>query len=176
MTSYLSSIEPLNGTNYPNWYNQVQVAIAMCEYDLALREDKPVEPTGGNVDRTSIEKWERCDGMANMIIKQMMLAAIHGVIPDKDRAGKELTAKAYLAKVQENFKSSSKTYASTLIMKMLTPQYNGQSGIREHIMSMCDMENKLKTLDMSISDGFLVHFIMTSLPPQYSPFKISYNT
>ena len=43
-------------------------------------------------------------------------------------------------------------------------------------MSMCDMANKLKTLDMSISDGFLVHFIMTSLPAQYSPFKISYNT
>jgi len=43
-------------------------------------------------------------------------------------------------------------------------------------MSMCDMANKLKTLDMAISDGFLVHFIMTSLPVQYSPFKISYNT
>jgi hypothetical protein len=41
---------------------------------------------------------------------------------------------------------------------------------------MCDMGNKLKELDMAISDGFLVHFIMTSLPPQCSPFKISYNT
>ena len=28
-------------------------------------------------------------------------------------------------------------------------------------MSMCDMANKLKTLDMAISDGFLVHFIIT---------------
>jgi hypothetical protein len=61
-------------------------------------------------------------------------------------------------------------------MKMLTSQYNGQSGIRENIMNMCDMANKLKTLDMAISDGFLVHFIMTSLPPKYNPFKISYNT
>ena len=32
------------------------------------------------------------------------------------------------------------------------------------------------TLDMSISVGFLVHFIMTSLPAHYTPFKISYNT
>jgi hypothetical protein len=40
---------------------------------------------------------------------------------------------------------------------------------------MCDMTNKLKALDMAISDGFLVHFVMTSLPPQYSAFKISYN-
>jgi hypothetical protein len=61
-------------------------------------------------------------------------------------------------------------------MKMLTSQYNGQSGTREHIMNMCDMANKLKTLDMAISDGFLVHFIMTSLSPLYCLFKISYNT
>jgi hypothetical protein len=119
-----------------------------------LRENKPAKP---------IEKWERCESMANMIIKQTISAAIRGAILDKDQDDKELTAKAYLAKVQENFKSSSKTYASTLIMKMLTSQYNGQSGIREHIMCMCDMANKLKTLDMAISDGFLEHFIMISL-------------
>ena len=88
----------------------------------------------------------------------------------------ELTAKEFLDSIEENFKSSSKTYASTLIMKMLTSRYDGRSGIREHIMNMCDMAAKLKAFDMSISDGFLVHFIMTSLPAQYSPFKISYNT
>ena len=94
----------------------------------------------------------------------MITPAICGAIPDKDQDGNVLTAKEYLAKVEENFKSSSKTYASTLIMKMLTSQYDGQSGIREHIMSICDMANKLKTLDMAISDSFLVHFIITSLP------------
>jgi hypothetical protein len=42
---------------------------------------------------------------------------------------------------------------------------------------MCDMANKLKEMQMEISDGFLVHFIMTSLPsPQYATFKINYNT
>jgi hypothetical protein len=96
--------------------------------------------------------------MANMIIKQTISLALLGAIPDKDQDGKELTAKAYLAKVEENFKSSSKTYASTLIMKMLTSQYNRQSGIREHIMNMCDMANKLKALDMTISDGFFGAF------------------
>ena len=50
VTDYLKSIEPLNGTNYPSWYNDVQVAIAVCEYDLALREDKPAAPTDPNSD------------------------------------------------------------------------------------------------------------------------------
>ncbi|XP_025805416.1 uncharacterized protein LOC112884260 [Panicum hallii] len=176
MTGYLKSIEPLNGTNYPSWYKDVNVAIAVCEYDLTLRQDKLAERADSDGDRTAIEKWERSDRMANMIIKNTITPAICGAIPDKDQDGNDLSARAYLAKVEENFKSSSKTYASTLIMKMLTSQYDGQSGIREHIMSMCDIANKLKTLDMAISDSFLVHFIMTSLPVQNSPFKISYNT
>uniref|UniRef100_A0A452Y8E9 UBN2_2 domain-containing protein n=1 Tax=Aegilops tauschii subsp. strangulata TaxID=200361 RepID=A0A452Y8E9_AEGTS len=55
-----------------------------------------------------------------------------------------------------------KVYASTLIMKMLTIKYDGASGVREHIMTMNDMAAKLKGMDMEISEGFLVHFIMTS--------------
>ncbi|XP_039786540.1 uncharacterized protein LOC120652709 [Panicum virgatum] len=73
VTGYLKSIEPLNGTNYPSWYKDVQVAIAVCEYDLALRQDKPAEPADPNGDRTAIEKWERSDRMANMIIKTRSL-------------------------------------------------------------------------------------------------------
>ena len=42
-------------------------------------------------------------------------------------------------------------------------------------MSMCDMGNKLKTLDMAISDGFLVHFIMTSLPAQSLQNKLQHS-
>jgi len=80
---YLKSIEPLNGTNYPSWYNEIQVAIAVCEYDLALCEDKPAEPVDPNGDRTTIKKGERCDRMASMIIKQMISTAIRGAIPDK---------------------------------------------------------------------------------------------
>jgi hypothetical protein len=39
------------------------------------------------------------------------------------------------------------------------------------------MANKLNEMQMEISDGFLVHFIMTSLrSPQYVAFKINYNT
>ena len=104
--------------------------------------------------------------MAIMVMLQTISPGIKGAIPTKNEAGAELNAKELMAKIEENFKSSSKTYASTLIMKLVSCQYNGQSGIREHILSMCDMANKLKDMKMEISDGFLVHFIMTSLPSQ----------
>ncbi|SPT15948.1 unnamed protein product [Triticum aestivum] len=61
-------------------------------------------------------------------------------------------------------------------MKMLTTKYDGKSGVREHIMTVNDMATKLKGMDMEISEGFLVRFIMTSLPMEYGPFKINYNT
>jgi gag-polypeptide of LTR copia-type len=61
-------------------------------------------------------------------------------------------------------------------MKMLTFKYNGTSGVCEHITMMNDMAVKLKGMDKTISEGFLVHFIMTSLPAQFGHFKINYNT
>ncbi|KAD5960458.1 hypothetical protein E3N88_11930 [Mikania micrantha] len=66
--------------------------------------------------------------------------------------------------VEEQFKGTSKTNAGILILRMLTTKYSGTGGVREHIMMMNDMANQLKTLDMEISEGFLVHFIMKSLP------------
>lgn len=46
----------------------------------------------------------------------------------------------------------------------------------EYIMRMRDIAALLKTLEVEISETFLVHFILCTLPQQYGPFKISYNT
>jgi len=42
-------------------------------------------------------------------------------------------------------------------------------------MKMSNIAAKLEKMEMKIYDGFLVHFIMTSLPPQFSHFAINYN-
>ena len=46
----------------------------------------------------------------------------------------------------------------------------------DHIMCMMDISAQLKSLKVSMSELFLVHYIFYTLPLQYSPFKISYNT
>ncbi|XP_009617487.1 uncharacterized protein [Nicotiana tomentosiformis] len=48
--------------------------------------------------------------------------------------------------------------------------------VREHIMKMRDIAAKLKSLEVDMSEPFLVHFILNFLPMEYGPFKISYNT
>ncbi|KAK2998807.1 hypothetical protein RJ639_022683 [Escallonia herrerae] len=59
---------------------------------------------------------------------------------------------------------------------MVMLKCSGSNGVRELILRMNDMASQLKGLDMEMSEGFLVHFIMSSLPAQFDPFKINYNT
>ncbi|XP_066396273.1 uncharacterized protein [Miscanthus floridulus] len=163
----LTNFTPLNGTNFKSWKEELEVWLGVNELDLALCEDEPVAPTAeGDNDATravrtakyeeKLGKWERSNMLA-VKVNNITLAS-RRAIPTSDNA------KKYLANIEEQFKSSSKAEASTLIMKMVSTKYSGSTGIREHIMMMVDMAEKLKTMDMTISDNFLVHFIMTSLP------------
>ena len=43
-------------------------------------------------------------------------------------------------------------------------------------MEIRDIATQLKTLEVDMSDTFLVHYILNTLQQQYEPFKISYNT
>ncbi|XP_076936957.1 uncharacterized protein LOC143604327 [Bidens hawaiensis] len=145
---------------------------AFLDYDFSLNEDEPPALTAESTPTQHLlfEKWKRCNLMSLMLIKNSISMPIKGSIPDYENV------KTYLAFVEEQFKGTSKAHSSTLILKMVTTKYDGKSGIRGHIMMMNDMAHKLKGLDMEISDGFLVHFIMTSLPAAYEVFKINYKT
>nr|GEX98980.1 UBN2_2 domain-containing protein [Tanacetum cinerariifolium] len=121
-TGYMSGIKPLTGTNFSTWRDQVKLTLGVMDPDHALRSDPPAAHTA---ESTADQKR---------------------AIPDSENA------KEYLSSIEENFKGTSKAHASTLILKMLTTKYDGVSGVREHIMMMSDMANKLKGMDMEISE------------------------
>jgi hypothetical protein len=54
--------------------------LAWNELDVAFREDKPAAPTGGG-SSTAIEKWERSNHMAIMVMTQTISAGIKGLFP-----------------------------------------------------------------------------------------------
>jgi ABC-type microcin C transport system permease subunit YejB len=105
-----------------------------------------------------------------MVIKSSIKEAIRRGISDCE------TAKEYLKKVESQFTSSSKTYASTIIKKLVTEKYSFDSGVREHILKMSNMASKLKTMDMGFKDEFLIHLVMSSLPKNFEAFEINYNS
>ncbi|GKC04944.1 hypothetical protein Tco_0996554 [Tanacetum coccineum] len=147
-TRYLSGIEPLTGTNFSTWRDQVKRTLRVMDLEHALRIDPHAALTTASTthQKRTYEQWERSTRMSLMIIKNSISIAIRGAIPDFENA------KEYLS------------------------SYDAVSGVHEHIMMMSDMENKLKGMDMEIRKCFLVHFIVTSLSMQLGPFKINYNT
>ncbi|GKA64215.1 putative zinc finger, CCHC-type containing protein [Tanacetum coccineum] len=118
------------------------------DLDHALCIDHPVALTATSTSdqKCAYEQWERSNRMSLMIIKNFISVAIRGANPDSENANE------YLSFIEEQFKGTLKAHASTLILKMLTTKCNEVSGVREHIMMMSGMANKLKGMDMESSE------------------------
>ena len=105
-----------------------------------------------------------------MIMKHSIPEAIRGAIPE------ETQAKAFLDQIANRFAANEKVETSTILSKLVSMRYKGKENIREHIMEMSNLVTRLKALKLELSKDILVHLVLISLPTQFSPFKISYNT
>ncbi|KAL5753358.1 hypothetical protein ACOSQ2_023865 [Xanthoceras sorbifolium] len=85
------------------------------------------------------------------------------------------TAKEFLTEIEKRFVKNDKVETSTLLASLISMKYKGKGNIREYIMEMSHIASKLKTLKLELSDDFLVHLVLISLPAQFSQFKVSYN-
>jgi hypothetical protein len=154
MLSQLSAIETLNGLNFGSWRETIEIVLALWEIDLTLMTDAPAEPAEPMIrkgeatkafatrqrDFTSIKmaydlehvKWDASNHKCLMVIKSSIKEAISGGILNCE------TAKEYL-KVENQFTGSSKTYASTIIKRLVMEKYSFDSGVREHILKMSNM-------------------------------------
>jgi hypothetical protein len=115
-------------------------------------------------------KWDASNRKCLIVIKSYSKEAIRRGIPNCE------TAKEYLKKVDGQFTGSSKTYASTIIKRLVTEKYSFGSGVREHILKMSNMASKLNTMKVGLEDEFLVHLVMSFLPKEFEAFEINYNS
>ena len=140
------------------------------DLDVALREEEPDVPEED--DSTKIknkyEKWHKANRMAILIMKRSMYDTVRGGIADTD------SAKEFLASIEAKFKESDKAETGNLMNSLMTTKYVDGS-VREHIVGLIDIATKLNGLDVAISDPFLVHVALNSLPSEYSQLKSTYN-
>ena len=108
--------------------------------------------------------------MSLMIMKHSILEAIRGAILEETRA------KTFLDQIVNQFTANEKVETSTILSKLISMQYKGKENIREYIMEMSNLVTRLKALKLELLEDILVHLVLISLPTQFSPFKISYNT
>ena len=59
---------------------------------------------------------------------------------------------------------------------LTTMKYDRLRSMQQHILDMTNFAAILMTLGMKVDDSFLVQFILNSLPLEYGPFQINYNT
>ncbi|XP_034686685.1 uncharacterized protein LOC117915232 [Vitis riparia] len=142
------------------------------DLDYALREDRPPDLTSASTteQRAAMEKWERSNHMSLMIMKHSILEAIKGAIPEETRA------KTFLDQIANQFVANEKVETNTILSKLVSMRYKGKENIREYIMEMSNLVTKIKALKLELSQDILMHLVLISLPTQFSPFKISYNT
>jgi hypothetical protein len=164
--SQLGTIEPLNGSNYAQWRERIEMILGLSDLDYALQDAYPTEPSvedplyENKLMQYGINqvKWEKSNKKCMMIIKHSMAETIRGVIPEC------VTAKEYLEKVATQFTGSSKAYASSLVNEFINMTYDG-SGVLACIQKMTSTIAKLnKYLGKDLPEDFVVHVIMRSLP------------
>ena len=165
-------IPELRGDNYKIWKERILLHLGYMDIDYAIRKSEPPEVTEESTptEVTLYERWEKSNRLSVMFIKTKITAGIRGSVEQYDKVQDLLKA------IGEQFVTSDKALASTLIMKFSSIRITSVRGVREHIMQMKDFAAQLKKLGIDMSDSFLVHFILNTLPHQYGPFKISYNT
>ncbi|RVW87003.1 hypothetical protein CK203_043544 [Vitis vinifera] len=166
------NIPVLNGTNFKKWKEHVIIVLGCMDLDYALREDRLPNLTNTSTveQRVVMEKWERSNRMSLMIIKHSIPEAIRGAISEKTRA------KTFLDQMENRFAANEKVETRTILSKLVSMRYKGKKNIREYIMEMSNLVTRLKALKLEFSEDILVHLVLISLPTQFSPFKISYNT
>ena len=89
-----------------------------------------------------------------MFIKTKVSGRIRGSIEQYDKVRPLLKA------INNQFVTSDKALASTLIMQFSSIKLSRIGGVRDHIMRMRDIVAQLKALEVDMSETFLVHFIL----------------
>ena len=83
--------------------------------------------------------------------------------------------KEFLEEIKNRFSKNEKSETSTLLENLISKRYKGNVNIREYIMEMSHLASKLRAHKLDLSDDFLVHLVLISLPTQFNQFKVSYN-
>ncbi|KAL6345346.1 hypothetical protein AAG906_015829 [Vitis piasezkii] len=129
------------------------------DLDYAIRIERQSVLTNDSTteQRANFEKWEHSNCMSLMIMKHSILDTIRGAMPEEEKA------KSFLSQIANRFVGSKKVETSTILSKL-------------YFMEMSNLVARLKALKLELSYDILVHLVLISLPAQFSPYKISYNT
>ena len=170
--SHASSVPVFNGLNFPDWSEQVQFHLGVLDLDLAFQVEKSAAITdaSSNEEKAHYKAWERSNILSLMFMRMIIASNIKSALPKTDNA------KEFMKFVEERSQTTDKSLIGTLISTLTTMKFDGSHTMHEHMIEMTNIAARLKSLGMVVDEGFLVQFILNSLPSEYGPFQMNYNT
>ena len=93
-----------------------------------------------------------------MFIKTKISVGIRGYVEQINKV------KPLMKAIDEQVATFDKALANTLIMQLSSTKLTGIRGVHDHIMRIRDISAQLKTLEVTMLETFLVHFILNTLP------------
>ncbi|XP_057975170.1 uncharacterized protein LOC131162571 [Malania oleifera] len=169
---HASSVPMFNGLNFADWNEQVQFHLGVLDLDLALLSYRPADITDSSSTKeiAYYNNWERSNRLSLMFMRMTFANNIKTAILKTE------SAKEFLKFVRERSQIVDKSLARTLMGTLTTMNFDGSCTMHEHVVEMTNIAEKLKTLGMDVNENFLVQFILNSLPIEYGPFQMNYNT
>ncbi|XP_024160477.2 uncharacterized protein LOC112167659 [Rosa chinensis] len=165
----LSNIEPLNGSNFKRWKENVELYLGLQGIDFCLTEPEPV--INDQSDEPSIARhrdWHRANRMTKLILKQTMSPIVRGSVVEPE------TALEFMTAIGLKFTENVKAEISLLLDRLITSKYDASGSVREHIMKIIQITTRLANLDIVFPDAFIVHLALRNLPATFSPLKTAY--
>ncbi|XP_050386232.1 uncharacterized protein LOC126802626 [Argentina anserina] len=141
------------------------------EFDGCLLTEVPehIENMHDNPEAVGKEAlWYMKNNICNNIIRATMSEAIEGTIPEIE------LAYTLLQHLDEKFMKIDKSKSHALSLEFSTLKYIGVGGVRDHVLKMECIVNKLKELDFVLPDKYMVNTVLQSLPPIFNQLKSSY--
>ena len=128
------------------------------DIDYAIRKDKlPAITDESSLVEVALYKWcERPNQLRMMFFKTKISAGIHGFVDQHEKVLDLLKA------IDDQFITSDKALARTLIMNLSSLRLTSVKGVREYIIKMRAILVQLKKWEVDMSESFLVHFILNT--------------
>ena len=110
-------------------------------------------------EKRDMKWWEKSYHMCMMIMKRVIPETFRGTMSDQIT-----TTKKFLANIENRFVKNEKAKSNMLLTSLISMKYTGKGNVRECILEMSHLASKLKAFQLKLSEDFLVHLVLISLP------------
>ncbi|PHT40058.1 Subtilisin-like protease SBT3.3 [Capsicum baccatum] len=144
----------------------------MTDIDQAFSEDEPPALTDSSTtaEKEFNAKWERSNRLCILAFRRLIAKHLKSGLPET------INTKRFHAQVEERYLISNKAETRDLMNKLAGVRYDFIGSVRDYILKMVHIQSKLKTLEITLPDIYIVQSALKSLPAEFNQMKTTYNT